>query len=166
MSLDKRAILPVSLLLAIVLLVCGAVTIRIKTSLDKLEALTTTEHESFHALTSTNLGEVADAPRLFCVTTLRTPSVAETKRFCTDFANVHVYTDNTPGRIGTWATINWRRAQSDNYGLIETFTDFITVYVHTDKERLEYLETMDKWSQYLYAPRKAPLSSPLDPPSR
>ncbi len=104
-------------------------------------------------------------PLQLCVTTLRTPtgsSLTEPQTFCTDFHNVHVYADEKAiAGNGTYADVNWHWARGGNspFTFTTQWTDFITVHVQTEAERLQWQTQMDNLHHRLTAPRAVTLDS-------
>lgn len=132
-------------------------------ALGETQGATSHEHHLFTALDSTSLGKDADNLRLFCVATLRNRT-EEGQNFCSDFEHVHVYVDEK-AQDGTYADIQYHIAQAQYangaVGFPRPFGDFITIHVQTEKERKQFLNDISDWRDYLYAPRKAGLSTPL-----
>src|SRR5271157_1293950 len=100
----------------------------------------------------------------FCVSTLPNTEYAS-EQFCTDFRNVHVYADGSRIDVGTFARIDHHVSRWDyGYGLgslmASDFTDFITVYVRTEKQREQYQDEMNRYYRRLYAPRDVALITP------
>jgi hypothetical protein len=105
------------------------------------------------------LSDKVPATAIFCVSTLEPTGPFTSMNFCADFHNVHVY--NTGKKyLGTGALISYHDANSE-YGIVQTYTDFITVYVQTEAERLQYQKGLDAFTRQLYEPRRVPLELKL-----
>jgi hypothetical protein len=119
-------------------------------------------HLSAAPVLSATLGK-SDNPRLLCVTVL-SDAEKDSKVYCTDFRNVHVYAD---AKDGTYADVNYHLAlvSPDPFGVANgllpyAFTDFVTVHVQTEKEREQWVGSMARWEKSLYGPRPVPLDVP------
>jgi hypothetical protein len=118
------------------------------------------EKELISPIISATIGRNPDAyGAILCVVTPPPYDAVEEAQWCTDFRNVHVYVHvhQKGAGLGTWASIRYHHGRYA-FGPCETnFTDFITVYVQTQKEREQYLKSISEWTKLLYAPRDVPL---------
>jgi hypothetical protein len=114
----------------------------------------------FAPLGSASLGK--PEPKQLCVITLPPTGANQAMSFCTDFRNVHVFAKAYDRGDGTYAMINYHTAHADDGPMggsifTTTFTDFITVYVQTEAERVQWQTDLDSLQKSLYSPRPVKL---------
>jgi len=119
----------------------------------------------FTPLKESSMGFNTENRRILCVDTLPNP-LEQSEKFCTDFQKVHVFVSEK-AQQGTYADINYHIATPDEgevskYAGHQRFTDFITVYVQTEKERKQYQSELDQQAVRLYAPRAVALETPYN----
>lgn len=137
------------------------------------------KQQLFSPLAAANLDR--HDPTQICVSTLPSGRTEHTdgewheaQAFCTDFRNVHIFVSEAIGGErtslgsilgGTYASINFHYAHRNvGYGTADLFTerwtDFITVYVQTEKERQQWQTQIDYYQRRLYSPRPVKLETP------
>jgi len=132
-------------------------------------------HQLFTPIAEASLNKVG--AQLLCVTTLRTKNfwrddqtqtsgstLVEPQTFCTDFHNVHVFADEKAiAGGGTYADINWHWARGDDNHMFQTqWTDFVTIHLQTEAERIEWQSRIEEYHRTLTSPRDVKLQTPLD----
>src|SRR5271157_3203464 len=165
LNLEQKVGLGVLILLAVVIAIGVPFYAASKGVSDGLAAIASPRVTLFTPLKESSMGFNTENRRILCVDTLPNP-LEQSEKFCTDFQKVHVFVSEK-AQQGTYADINYHIATPDEgevskYAGHQRFTDFITVYVQTEKERKQYQSELDQQAVRLYAPRAVALETPYN----